>query len=72
MSQDMVDRNLYDVDLSTAPNGNVGQASSPYNPKYLLLKMPYRFNRSYQLLASSIARVLCAWLLSLKPQWNQP
>jgi hypothetical protein len=28
-----------------------GQVPSPYNPKYLLLKMPYRFNTSYQLLA---------------------
>lgn len=33
--------------------------SSPYNPKILLLKMPYRFNGGYQLLARSSACVLC-------------
>jgi hypothetical protein len=42
-------------------NGNAGQAPSPYNPKYLLLKMPYRFNTSYQLLARSSAFVQCDW-----------
>jgi len=35
MPQDMVVRSLSDNDLSTAANGNVGQAPSPYNnPKY--------------------------------------
>ena len=43
--------------LST--KGNAGQAASPYNPKYLLLKMPYRFNTSYQLLAPRSTDVLC-------------
>jgi len=37
MPQDMVARSLSDLDLSldlsTAANGNVGQAPSPYNPK---------------------------------------
>jgi hypothetical protein len=33
--------------------GDAGQAPSLYNPKYLLIKMPYRFNTSYQLLARS-------------------
>ena len=49
MPQDMVARNLSDLDLSTAANGSVGQAPSPYNPKYLLIKMSYRFNTGYQL-----------------------
>jgi hypothetical protein len=47
----MVVRNLSDIDLSTAANGNVGQVPNHYNPKYLLIKMPYRFNTGYQLLA---------------------
>ncbi len=33
MPQDMVGKSLSDSDLSTAANGNVGQAPSPYNPK---------------------------------------
>jgi hypothetical protein len=72
MPQDMVVRNLPDVDFSCAPNGNAGQASSPYNPKYLLLKMPYRFNRSYQMLVCSSAYVLYDRFPSLDLQRSQP
>ena len=72
MPQDMVVRNLSDNDLSTAANGNAGQAPSPYNPKRLLLKMPYRFNKGYQLLARSSACVLCGWFLSLDFQRSRP
>mgnify|MGYP003694089691 CR=1 FL=1 len=32
-------------------NGDVGQAPVRTNPNGLLLKMPYRFNTGYQLLA---------------------
>ena len=56
--------------LST--NGNPGQALSPYNPKYLLLKMPYRFNTSYQLLARRSGYVLCTWSLSPNLQRSCP
>ena len=72
MPQDMVVRNLSDIDLSTAANGNGGQAPRPYNPKMLLLKMPYRFNTGYQLLAPSSAGVLCAWFFSLDFQRSRP
>ena len=72
MPQDMVARSLSDSDLSTAANGNVGQAPSLYYPKRLLLKMPYRFNRGYQLLPRSSACVLCGWFLSLDLQRSQP
>ena len=65
MPQDMVVRNLSDNDLSTTANGNSGQAPSPYNPKMLLLKMPYRFNKGYQLLVHSSACVRCGWFPSL-------
>jgi hypothetical protein len=68
MPQDMVVRNQSDIDLSTVANGNVGQAPSSYNPKMLLLKMPYRFNTGYQLLARSSACVLCDWFFSLDLQ----
>ena len=70
--QDMVARSLFDIDLSSAPNGNPGQAPSPYNPKYLLKKMPYRFNTSYRLLAHSSAFVPCDWFLSLGLLRSQP
>jgi hypothetical protein len=55
-----------------ATNGTVKQASSPYNPKYLLLKMPYRFNTSYQLLARTSEYVRCDRFLSLDLQRSQP
>ena len=58
MPQDMVARSLSDSDLSTAVNGSVGQAHSPYYPNGLLLKMPYRFNRGYQFLPHSSAGAL--------------
>jgi hypothetical protein len=45
---------------------------SLYNPKYLLLKMPYRFNTGYQLRACSSAFALCEWVLSLDPQRSRP
>ena len=64
MSQDMVARSLSDIDLSTAANGNVGQAPRPYTPKMLLLKMPYRFNTGYQLLTCSGACMRWDWFLS--------
>ena len=47
-------------------------APSPYNPKRLLLKMPYRFNKGYQLLVHSSACVLCGWFFSLDLHWSQP
>ena len=72
MPQDMVARSLSDIDLSTVTNGNGGQAPSPYNPKYLLLKMPYRFNTGYQLLACSSACVRCGWFLSQDIQRSRP
>jgi len=72
MPQDMVVRSLSDNDLSTAANGNVGQTPSPYNPKMLLLKMPYRFNKGYLLLASSSACLPCGWFLSLDLQRSRP
>ncbi len=59
MPQDMVVRSLSDNDLSIAANGNVGKAPSPYNPKMLLLKMPYSFNKDCQLLAGGSAGLLC-------------
>ena len=65
MPQDMVARNVSNIDRSTAPNGHAGQAACPYNPKYLLIIMPYRFNTSYQLRAPSSAGALCGWILSL-------
>jgi hypothetical protein len=46
--------------------------ASPYNPKRLLLKMPYRFNKGYQLRACSNASVLCGWFLSLDFQRSRP
>ena len=55
-----------------ATNGNAGQVPSPYNPKYLLLKMPYRFNTSYQLLVRSSEYVLSDWYLSLDLQRSWP
>jgi len=61
MPQDMVVRSPSDVYLSTAANGNVGQAPSPYNPKLLLLKMPHKFSKGCVLLVSSSA----VWLVSL-------
>jgi hypothetical protein len=72
MPQDMVVRNLPDLDLSTAANGNVEQAPSPYNPKKLLLKTPYRFNTGYQLLASRSACLLYGWFLSQGFQRSRP
>jgi hypothetical protein len=59
MAQDMVARSLSDPDFSTAANGSLGQAPSPYKPKYMLLKMPYRFMKSDHLLAPSNVCVLC-------------
>ena len=53
-------------------NGNAGQAPSPYNPKYLLLKMPYRFNTSYQLLVRSSECLLYDWFLSLDLRRSRP
>jgi len=38
--------------------------SSPYNPKKVLLKMPYRFTRSDQLLVHSSICVRCDWFPS--------
>ncbi len=72
MPQDMVVRSLSDNDLSIAANGNVGKAPSPYNPKMLLLKMPYRFNKGCQLLAGSSACLLCGWFLSPDLQRSRP
>lgn len=72
MPQGMVVRNLSDIDLSTAANGNVGQAPSPYNSKLLLLKIPYRFNTGYPLLARSSACVLFDSFLSLGLQRSRP
>ena len=72
MPQDMVGRSLSDNDLSTAANGNIGQAPSPSNPKMLLLKIPYRFNKGYQLLPRRSACVLCGWFLSLDLQRSRP
>ena len=69
MPQDMVVRSLSGIDLSTAANGNVGQAPSPYNPKMLLLKMPYRFNKGSQLRAHSSA---CGRFLSIDLRWSRP
>jgi len=61
----------------TTSHGEVGimpqdMVASPYNPKRLLLKMPYRFNKGYQLLARSSACVLCGWFLSLDLQRSRP
>jgi len=72
MPQDMVVRNLSYIDLSTAPNGKARQVSDPYNPKYLLIIMPYRFNTNYQLLAHSSEYLLCDWFLSLDLQRSRP
>ena len=47
-------------------------ATSPYNKKYLLLKMPYRFNTSYQLLARHCLRTLSHWFLSLDFRRSRP
>jgi hypothetical protein len=46
--------------------------ASPYAPKRLLLKMPYRFIKGYQLRARSSASVLCGWFLSLDFQRSRP
>jgi len=46
--------------------------ASPYNPKRLLLKMPYRFTKSYQLRAHTSACLLCGWFLSLDVQRSRP
>ena len=72
MPQDMVPGSLSDSDLSATANGSVGQAPSRYNPKLLLLKMPYRFNTGYQLLAPSSECVLCAWFFFLDFQRSRP
>jgi len=72
MPQDMVVRSLSDSDLLTAADGSVGQASSLYYPKRLLLKIPYRFNRGYQVRARSSVCVLCGWFLSLDLQRSRP
>jgi hypothetical protein len=58
--------------LRLVTNGAVKQAISPYNPKYLLLKMPYRFNTSYQLLAPGRACLLPGWLPSLNLHRSRP
>lgn len=52
--------------------GNVKQTPSPYTPKYILLKIPYRFNTGYQLLARSSACVRCDWSLSQDLQRSRP
>jgi len=49
-----------------------GMGTSPYNPKYLLLKMPYRFIRGCQLHARSSISVLCNWFPSLDLQRSRP
>jgi hypothetical protein len=72
MPQDMVVRSLSDNDLSAAANSNVGQTPSPYNPKMLLLKMPYWSNKGYQVLPRSSACVPCGWFLSLDFQRSRP
>ena len=72
MPQDMGARNLSNIHLTTAANGTVGQAHSPYYPNGLLQKMPYRFIRGCQLLARRAACVLCGWLLSLDVQRSRP
>ena len=72
MTQDMVVRSLSDNNLPTAANGYAVHAPSPYNQKMLLLKMPYRFNKGYQLRARSSACVLCGWFLSLDFRRSRP
>lgn len=57
-------------------NGNTSLATSicpsMYPSKYLLLKMPYRFNTSYQLLVRSNEYLLCDWFLSLDLRRSRP
>ena len=72
MPQDMVAMSLSDNDFSTPSNGNVGPDPSLYYPKRLLLKIPYRFNRGYQLLARCSTCVRCGWFLSLDLQRSRP
>jgi hypothetical protein len=53
-------------------NGNVGQAPSPYNPKRLLLKMLYRFNKSCQLLSRHYLCALYDWFPAVDFQRSRP
>ncbi len=69
MPQDVVVRSLSDNDLATAANGYAVHVPSPYYPKMLLLKMPYRFNKGYQFLAHGSA---CGWFLALNFQRSRP
>ena len=65
------------TDKIATSRGEVGiipqdMESGLYNQKYLLLKMPYRFNTSYQLHAPSGASVLSDWFPSLDFRRSRP
>jgi hypothetical protein len=72
MPQDMVDRSLLDIDLLTAAPNDMRSSASCLPPKYLLLKIPYRFNTGYQLLACNSVRLLRDWFLALDLQRSRP
>jgi hypothetical protein len=71
MPQAMVDRSISDSDRFTRPNDS-RLSISRFASKYLLLKMPYRFNTSYQLLARHCLRALCDWFPSLAFRRSRP
>ena len=58
--------------LRLVMNGDVKQTSSPYTPKYLLIKTPYRFNTDYQSLVPNSTCVRCDWALYLDVQRSWP
>ena len=72
MPQDMVARSLFDIDLSSAPPAMPDRHLVRIPQTYLLLKMPYRFNTSYQLPAHSSADVLCDWFHSMNFRRSRP
>jgi|CXWL01.1.fsa_nt_gi hypothetical protein len=66
-----------ETDKIATSRGKVGimpqdMATNPYNQKYLLLKMPYRFITGYQLHTPSSAWVQCDCSLLLDFRRSRP
>ena len=68
---------INETDEIATSRGEVGimpqdMVASPYNPKRLLLKMPYRFNKGYRLLVCNCLSALCDCFLSLDFRRSRP
>jgi hypothetical protein len=68
---------INETDEIATSRGEVGimpqdMVASPYNPKRLLLKMPYRFNKGYRLLVCNCLSALCDCSLSLDFRRSRP